>query len=146
MIFKLMVTGWSPGVPRRVIKCLVTYCTTNSPYQQQWIPCRCKFGMEKNVFPFPSSRLKWMSSFTLLSSLPLGKILLVSTGKEARLAARLLWQSSKFPASLFFQFLARHPSRSCIIIIIIIIIIIMTLQPFVGPWPPLHFIDPIHSR
>jgi hypothetical protein len=27
----------------------------------------------------------------------------------------------------------------------IIIIIIMALQPFVGPWPPFQFPDPIHS-
>jgi Na+/proline symporter len=33
-----------------------------------------------------------------------------------------------------------------IIIIIIIIVIIMTLQPFVGPWPLFHFLDPIHSQ
>jgi hypothetical protein len=25
-------------------------------------------------------------------------------------------------------------------------IIIMALQPFVGPWPPFQFLDPIHSR
>jgi hypothetical protein len=32
-----------------------------------------------------------------------------------------------------------------IIIIIFIIIIIKTLQPFVGPWPPFQFLDPIHT-
>jgi hypothetical protein len=26
------------------------------------------------------------------------------------------------------------------------IIIIMALQPFVGPWPLVQFLDPIHSR
>jgi hypothetical protein len=29
--------------------------------------------------------------------------------------------------------------------LIIIIIIIMALQPFIGPWPPFQFLDPIHS-
>jgi hypothetical protein len=29
---------------------------------------------------------------------------------------------------------------------IIIIIIIIALQPFVGPWPLLQLLDPIHSR
>jgi hypothetical protein len=32
------------------------------------------------------------------------------------------------------------------VIIIIIIIIIMVLQPFVGPWPLLQFLDPLHNR
>jgi hypothetical protein len=32
------------------------------------------------------------------------------------------------------------------IIIIIIIIIIMDLQPFVGPWPLLQFLDITHCR
>jgi hypothetical protein len=27
-----------------------------------------------------------------------------------------------------------------------VIIIIMALQPFVGPWPLVQFLDPIHSR
>jgi hypothetical protein len=32
------------------------------------------------------------------------------------------------------------------IVTIIIIIIIMALQPFVGPWPLLQFLNHIHSR
>jgi hypothetical protein len=31
------------------------------------------------------------------------------------------------------------------IIIIIIIIIIMAIRPFVPPWPPFQFLDPIYS-
>jgi hypothetical protein len=33
-----------------------------------------------------------------------------------------------------------------IVIIIIVVVVIIPVQPFVGRWPLLQFLDPIHSR